>query len=101
MTAIAILRSKARARCRAIGKCNAKISTMTDAELGDNFQSPEMRDDDREDRRVFLGPSLCWYIELFEFCGSFRDFVHESCIVKGGVLKSTLVVHSMLSVPWS
>ena len=46
----------------------------------------------------FSGPRLCWYIELFEFfCGSFRDLAHESCIeganhVRGGVLKSTLVV---------
>ena len=46
---------------------------------------------------AFSGPELCLYIELFEFCGSFRDLAHESCIkganhVRGGVLKSTFVV---------
>ena len=30
----------------------------------------------------FSGPGLCWYIELFEFCGSFRDLAHES-LIKG------------------
>ena len=49
------------------------------------------------EQTFFSGPSLCWYIELFEFCGSFRDLAHASCIqsannVRGGVLKSTLVV---------
>ena len=28
----------------------------------------------------FSGSMLCLYIELFEFCGSFRDLAHESCI---------------------
>ena len=45
----------------------------------------------------FSGPRSCWYIELFESCGSFRDLAHESCIeganhARGEVLKSTLVV---------
>ena len=55
-----------------------------------------MREDDRE-QTFFSGPKLCWYIELFEFCGSFRDLAHVSCIESAnngrrGVLKSTLVV---------
>ena len=51
MTAIA--RSKARAKCKTMAKCNAKFCELTDAKLGDNFQSPQMRDDDRESRRIF------------------------------------------------
>ena len=55
-----------------------------------------MREDDRERADFFLRQRLCWYSALFEFCGSFRDLAHESCI-KGanherGVSKSTLVV---------
>ena len=46
---------------------------------------------------AFSGPRLRLYIELFEFCGSFRDSAHDFCIkganhATGGVLKSTLVV---------
>ena len=39
---------------------------------------------------AFSGPRLCLHTELFEFCGSFSDLAHESCIkganhVRGGV----------------
>ena len=50
-----------------------------------------------ERANAFSGPRLCLSIELFQFCGSFSDLAHESCIeganhLRGGVLKSTLVV---------
>ena len=40
MTAIA--RSKTRARCKAMARCNAKFGELTDAKfgVGDDFQSP-------------------------------------------------------------
>ena len=36
------------------GKCNAKFCTVTNAKLGDNFQNPEMREDDREREQTFF-----------------------------------------------
>ena len=90
-------------RTQCNGKYNAKICELACTKAGD----------DRDSRRLFSEPRLCWYIDLFEFfCGPFRDLAHESCItganhVRGGVLKSTLVVvktvyiHGTLSVPWS
>ena len=97
MTAIAIAnQGKGKMQCN--GTCNAKICELACTKAGDNFQSPRVRDDVRESRRLFSESRLCWCIELFEFfCGSFRDLAHESCIkganhVRGGVLKSTLVV---------
>ena len=94
----AIARNKARARWNATARCIAKFWTVIDAKLGDNFQSPECAMmTERADVFFFSGPRLCWYSELFEIFGSFRDLAPESCIKgenhsRGGVLKSTLVV---------
>ena len=49
-----------------------------------------MRDDDRENRRSSRTKVVFVHCELFEFCGSFRDLAHESCIkganrARGGV----------------
>ena len=93
MTAIA--RNKARARCNAMANATRNFCEL--AGTGDNFQSPRVRDDDRESRRFqdqgCVGTLNC----LIFFCGSFRDLAHESCIkganhVRGEVLKFTLVV---------
>ena len=71
--------------------------TVIAPKLAITFGADKKRDDDRESRRFFSGPRLCLYIELFEFCESFRNLAHESCfkganLVRRGVLKSTLVV---------
>ena len=91
MTATALARSKARARYKALAKCNAKYWIVSDAKHGDNFQSPEMRDYDRESRRFFFFQD--------QVCGSFRNSAHESWIkvanhVRGGVSKFTFAVDS-------
>ena len=38
-----------------MARCNTKFCELTDAKfgVGDNFQSPQMGDDDRESRRFF------------------------------------------------
>ena len=94
ITAIARSKARARARCNAMARCSAEFCTLTDAELGENFWSPRMPDDDcwREQIPAVSGPAcVCVRTELFrqesvgrrvffDFCGSFRDLARDSCI---------------------
>ena len=81
-----------------MARCNAKFCELTDANfgIGDNFQSPSMRDDDRENRRFFQDQSCLCTLN----CLSFVDvsaFLLTSLALKVQTtreeeLKSTLVV---------
>ena len=98
MTAIA---KQSKEKVQSNGKCNSKFCELASSKAAENFLCPRVRDDDswreRERADAFSEPRLCWYIDVFEFCGSFRDSAHESGIkganhVRGGASKSTLVV---------
>ena len=62
------------------------------------FSSPNRSRTSQREQTLFQDQGCVWWnVELFGFCGSFRDLAHESCIeganhARGGVLKSTLVV---------
>ena len=95
MTAIAIAK-QSKGKMQRNGKCNAMFRSVTDAKLVDSFQCPECAMMTERADFFFSGPRLCWYSELFEIRGSFRDLAHESCTeganhARGGVLKSALV----------
>ena len=106
---------EASAKYDATVRCSTKFCELTDAkfEVGENFENPYMRDDDREKKDAFSRPRCgCTRFDalncltkkekadvLSQFCGSFR-FCSESCIkgairVRGGALKSLHMLPTM------